>query len=125
MYFPLEKKSKRLISLYCNFVKVDFDIRTCRMLISKLNGVIAYIYQYVQSESLIMNKSSSSQFDRFYRISIISISLTIYDSLSIVKIFRAPMRFIMICDPDCIFPISILLLTVFVLLFYRDVDRYF
>ena len=70
-----------------------------------------------------MNKSSGSQFDRFYRISIISISLTVYDS--IVKIFWAPMRFIMICDPDCIFPISKLLLTVFVVLFYRYVDHYF
>ena len=125
VYFLLEKKSQRLISLYCNLVKVDFDIRTCKMLISKLNGAIAYIYQYVHSESLIMNKSSRSQFDQFYRISIISISLTMYNSLSIVKIFWAPMRFIMIWDPDCIFPISILLLTVFVVLFYRYVDHYF
>ena len=81
VYFLLEKKSQRLISLYCNLVKVDLDIRTCKMLISKLNGVIAYIYQYVHSESLIMNKSSGSQFDRFYRISIILISLIVYDSL--------------------------------------------
>ena len=46
VYFPLEKRNLNgLISLYCNLLKVDFDIRTCKMLISKFNGVIAYIYQ--------------------------------------------------------------------------------